>query len=419
MGRIVDCKRIGVSWATRWRWVVGLAWLWLLPAMGCAAEAIVVSPGPGDDAPALVAALDALRAQGGGDLILAAGTYEIGAELSLDGLADARILGRGEVVLRLAPARWTRTAREAKRGDSVLFVGRGDVFTPGIRIEIQGANRESRTPDGRPHRIPYVKGTIREVHADRIVLAEPLGADIATDAAVLNPMNVFDGRRDISGLTIQGLVLDLNRDAWPIAPLDHSCHSGFFFHGPYSYEQGPAGPQLEGIRIIGCTVRNAHHRGIAFYSACHSGVYDCRIENTGAEGIDFDHFVCHCAAVGNTLANCQNIELNDASECLVANNLLRDCRGGIKIWQWCQLPGLNERNLILNNRFEGCPPPLIALRAGADQNTVAGNAGTIDAGPAIVVEGAGNLLGENPIRVGAGPVTRIAPGNLQPTREGG
>ncbi len=384
--------------------------------MGCAGEAIVVSPGPGDDAPALVAALDALRGQGGGDLILAAGTYEIGAALSLDGLVGARILGRGEVVLRLAPERWTRTTREAKRGDSVLFLGRGDVFTPGLRIEIQGANRESRTPDGRPHRIPYVKGTIREVHADRIVLAEPLEAGVASDAAVLNPMNVFDGRRDISGLTIQGLVLDLNRDAWPIAPLDHSCHSGFFFHGPYSYEQGPSGSQLEGIRIIGCTVRNAHHRGIAFYSACHSGVYDCRIENTGAEGIDFDHFVRHCAAVGNTLANCQNIELNDASECLVANNLLRGCRAGIKVWQWCQLPGLNERNLILNNRFEDCPPPLIALRKGADRNTVAGNVGAVDAGPAIVVEGVGNLVGENPIRVGEGRVTQIAPENLHSGR---
>lgn len=402
----------------RWRKVVS-SWTapWLLPLACVAGEAIVVSPGPGDDAPALRAALDALRRQGGGDAILAAGTYEVGAQLSLDGLSGARIIARGEVVLRLAPGRWTRTTRAAGRGDTALFVRQGDVFSPGLRIEIQGANRESQTPDGRPHRIPYVNGTVREVQPDRIVLAEPLGADIAADAAVLHPMNIFDGRRDIRGLTIQGLVLDLNRDAWPVAPLDHSSHSGIFLHGPYSYEKGPTGPRLEGIRIIGCTVRGAHHRGIAFYSACHSGVYDCRIENTAAEGIDSDHFARHCAAVGNTLVGCQNIEINDASECLVANNLLRGCRAGIVVWQWCQLPGLNERNLILRNRFEDCPPPVIVLKEGADHNTVLGNAGAIDQGPALVVAGTGNIVGENPFHVARGPVAQIGPGNLRPAPE--
>jgi len=391
-----------------------LALLCLLPLLAAARPVIVLAPGEGDNAPAIKAALASLRQEKSGDLILTEGTYWIGAQLGLDGLTDARIVGQGEVTLRLMPQRWTRTAREAKQGDTELFLQQPEVFAPGLAIEIQGTNRETLTPDGRPHRIPYLNNTVREVLPDRIVLARPLAADVADDAPVLHPMNLFDGRRDIRNLTIQGLILDLNRESWPVVPRNHSFHSGIFLHGPYSYEKGPVGPPLEGIRIIGCTVRNAHHRGIAFYCASDCTVYGCHLENTGAEGIDFDHFVYRCAAVGNTLVNCQNLELNDASDCLVADNLLRDCRAGILVWQWCQLPGLNERNLILGNRFENCPPPLVALRQGADGNTVLGNVGTVDRGPAIVVAGTGNLIGENSFQVRQGPVLQVAPGNLQP-----
>ncbi|MDX9980626.1 MAG: right-handed parallel beta-helix repeat-containing protein [Lentisphaeria bacterium] len=391
-----------------------LALLCLLPLLAAARPVIVLAPGEGDNAPAIKAALASLRQEKGGDLILTEGTYWIGAELSLDGLVDARIVGQGEVTLRLMPQRWTRTTREAKQGDTELFLRHPEVFAPGLIVEIQGTTRETFTPDGKPHRIPYLNHTVREVLPDRIVLTKPLATDIATDAPVLHPMNLFDGRRDIRNVTIQGLVLDLNRESWPVAPLNHSHHSGIFLHGPYSYEKGPVGPPLEGIRIIGCTVRNAHHRGIAFYCARDSAVYGCHLENTGAEGIDFDHFVSRCTAVGNTLVNCQNLELNDASDCLVADNLLRDCRAGIVVWQWCQLPGLNERNFILGNRFENCPPPLVALRQRADGNTVLGNAGTVPKGPALAVDGTANLIGENAFQADQGPVLRLAPGNLQP-----
>jgi hypothetical protein len=392
---------------------LSLLLLGLLPVLAAGRPCIVLTPEEGDNAPALKTALATLRQEKGGDLILTAGVYPIGAQLSLDGLTDVRIVGQGEVTLRLMPERWTRTTQAAKEGETELFLQQPDVFAPGLAIELQGTSRESLTPDGRPHRIPYINNTVQEVLPDRIVLAKPLTTDIAADAPILHPMNLFDGRRDIRNVTIQGLVLDLNRAAWPVAPLNHSCHSGIFLHGPYSYEKGPVGPPLEGIRIIGCTVRNAHHRGIAFYCVCDSTVYGCLLEDTGAEGVDFDHFVSRCAAVNNVLVNCQNIEINDASDCLVADNLLRDCRGGIVVWQWCQLPGLNERNLILGNRFENCPPPLVALRKGADGNTVLGNAGNVRKGPALAVDGIGNLVGENSFQAEQEPVIRLAPGNLQ------
>jgi len=388
------------------------ALLFLFSLLATAQEPIVLSPVAGDNAPALRAALDVLRKQKGGVLVLNPGTYSVGAQLSLDNLADAHILGRGEAILKLLPERHTRTTKAAKTGETEILVQQADVFVPGLAIELQGAIRNTLTPEGKPHRISHITTTIKEVQADRLVLARPLTADVPAGAPVVHPMNLFDGRRNIRNLTIQNLTLDLNRDAWPVRPFNHARNSGIFLHGPYSYETGPTGPALEGVRIIDCTIKNSHHRGIAFYNVRNSGVYHCRIENTAAEGIDFDHFVTHCQAVGNTLVNCRNIELNDASDCLVSDNLLRTCRTGIVVWQWCQLPGLNERNLILRNRFEDCPPPAISLRKGADQNTVRNNSGHLAKGPAIVIDGKGNLFGENPFQVDQGDVQRIAPGNL-------
>ncbi|MBT3288533.1 MAG: right-handed parallel beta-helix repeat-containing protein [Victivallales bacterium] len=389
------------------------ALLCILSLLAAAQEPVVLSPVAGDNAPALRIALDTLRKQKGGVLVLSPGTYLIGAQLSLDNLTDAHILGRGEVILQLLPERHTRTTKAAKKGDSEILVQRADVFAPGLAIELQGAIRDTLTPEGKPHRISHLSTTIKEVQGDRLILARPLTADVPAGAPVVHPMNLFDGRRNIRNLTIQNLTLDLNRDAWPVRPFNHARNSGIFLHGPYSYETGPTGPPLEGVRIIDCTIKNSHHRGIAFYNVRNSGVYHCRIENTAAEGIDFDHFVTHCQAVGNVLVNCRNIELNDASDCLVSDNLLRTCRTGIVVWQWCQLPGLNERNLILRNRFEDCPPPAISLRKGADHSTIRNNSGRFAKGPAIVVDGKGNLIGDNPFQIEQGDVQRIAPGNLQ------
>jgi hypothetical protein len=387
-------------------------YLSLLALCSLAQDPLVLKPQDGDNAPALRQALDTLRQQKGGTLILEAGTYGIGAQLSLDGLQNARIVGRGEVILELLPELHTRTSKAAKTGDTTLFVQKPDVFAPGMSIELQGAVRESRTPSGQPHRIPYINGAVKEVNTDHLVLARPLTADIPASSPIIYAINIFDGRHDIRNVTIQNLTLDLNRDAWPVRPLNHTRHSGIFLHGPYSYEKGLVGPPLEGVGVIDCTIRNAHHRGIAFYAVRHSSIHSCRIENTGAEGIDFDHFVTHCQAVGNTLVNCQNIELNDASDCLVQGNTLRGCRTGIVVWQWCQLPDLNERNLILRNVFENAPAPAISLRTGADHNTVLGNSGEFAKGPALVVDGKANLVGGNAFSVAEGPVQRVAQGNV-------
>jgi parallel beta-helix repeat protein len=210
--------------------------------------------------------------------------------------------------------------------------------------------------------------------------------------AVFNGIVVKD---EVKNILIQNVVIDMNRAAWPVVPKNHTFHCAIIAQGNYSYETGPTAPPVEGLRIVGCKIKNTHHRGVGFYSVIHSGVYECQIENTAAEGIDFDHFSYHCEAVGNTLADCHNIELNDASHCLVARNQITRPAVGIVVWQYCKLPGLNERNLILNNEIIDSKSDGISLRQGSSQNTVQGNVVKNSAKTGILVEGENNLIVRN------------------------
>jgi len=179
--------------------------------------------------------------------------------------------------------------------------------------------------------------------------------------------------------------------------MNHTYHCAVKVSGPYSYERGPTGPAVEHFRIANCTIKNAHHRGVAFYSVCHSGVYDTRIENTAAEGIDFDHFCYHCEAVGNDLRNCRNIELNDASYCLITRNKMTRCSAGIVVWQWCKQGGLNVHNMIVGNHIVESRSDGIRCQTGADHNMISRNTVKNARGTGIVVAGVQNTIVGNAV----------------------
>jgi len=198
-----------------------------------------------------------------------------------------------------------------------------------------------------------------------------------------------------------------------LRPLNHTYHCCIFVAGPYSYAKGPTGAPVDHFRIVNCRLRNAYQRGVAFYSVIRSGVYACRIEDTEAEGIDFDHFCYDCEAVDNELINCRNLELNDASDCLISGNTLRNMGTGIVIWQWCTLPNLNVRNLILNNLILDAKGPGIQCRKGADRNTFRGNIISGAGGSGIFVEGNDNIIdGNKLLRNGQRGIHIVGEGNL-------
>lgn len=344
---------------------------------------------------AIQAAIDKAHAAGGGVVLVRAGTYTLERELDLSGKCNVAILGSPGTVLKAARQLVGTLAEDAPAGTRALAFTEARPFVPHAMLEIRHPGRTTVTPSGKKFTQPFIMSRVQRVEGATVYLASPLGFAATKGTKVTAVFNGIVVRGKASHLSLEGLTIDMNRSEWPLRPLNHTHHCALFASGPYSYEKGPTGPPVEGLRIIRCTFRNAHQRGIALYSVVHSGVYGCRIENTGAEGIDFDHFCTHCDAVDNTLDGCANIELNDASHCLVARNRIARCHVGIVVWQWCKLPGLNERNLILGNEITHARTDGIRLQAGADRNRIVGNTVRCVQRVGIQIDGIGNVATDN------------------------
>lgn len=370
-------------------------------APGKEAALMVATEGEGDfvgsTGEAIEAAAKEAHRRGGGTVRLLPGDYILHREIDLSGLRGVRLLGEEGVILKAVAQKKSTTQASADASDEFLPLEAPERFPVGGMIEIHSPGRSGTKPSGEPYQVPYIMARVAGHEEGGVRLASPLAYPVPKDATVISVFNGVVIRGDSADLQLIDLTIDLNREEWPIAPLNHTYHCGVFVSGPYGYESGPTGPPVEGLSLVGCTVRNAHHRGIGLYSAVHASIVNCRVENTDGEGIVFDHFCYHCEAVGNTLVNCRNIELNDASDCLVSHNRIESADVGIVIWQWCTQDGLNEQNLIVGNEIIGARAEGIILKPGADQNLVLGNMVQGSGKAGIVIRGDQNIISGNRI----------------------
>lgn len=363
-------------------------------ALAASSEPFVVRAGA--DADAIQQAVRKASQCGGGVVRIEAGKYTLTRALDFSNLKHIRILGSPGTVLKAGEQVMGSLAEPAEKGATCLVLEAPMALHDGEYVEIHSDGRRV-TPPGRSdsYVVPYIMGQVERAEGRTLHLTHPLRYAAPAGKRVIGVFNGIVVRGDASDITIHGVTIDMNRDAWPIAPKNHAYHCGVWAQGSYSYEKGPTGPPVNGLRIVNCTVQNAHHRGIAFYSVTNSGVYDSRIKNTSEEGIDFDHFAYHCQAVGNTVVDCRNIELNDASDCVIAHNRIERPASGIVVWQWCTQSGLNERNLILGNTILDAKNEGIRLCRNADDNLIVGNTVLRSAGVGIGVDGAGNVITGN------------------------
>ncbi len=370
-------------------------------AAPAAPHIVVAQDGSGDvngaTGAAIQQAVDRAHAQGGGVVLIRPGTYTLRRELDLSGKRNITLLGSAGAILKAAKQLIGTTAQDAPAGQAFIALTEPLAFVPNVMLEIRHPGRTTITPSGKKYTQPFVMARVARVEGRTVHLTSPLRFPVAKGKKVIAVFNGIVVRGKAARITIENLTIDMNRSQWPLRPLNHTYHCALIAGGPYSYEKGPTGPPVEGLRIVRCRIRNAHQRGIAFYSVVHSGVYRCQLEHTGAEGIDFDHFAYHCEAVGNPLDGRHNTELNDASDCLIADNRITRCHMGIVVWQWCKLPGLNERNLIIGNRITASRSDGIRLQAGADLNHVVGNVVRDVRGAGIRIEGARNVVTDNDV----------------------
>lgn len=317
---------------------------------------------------------DAIKA-GGGEVVIPPGVHTIEHGLQIKDAKNLRLVGLDmeACVLKLVPLAYAETSADAPAGSDRIAIKRMANLAPGMRLHIT-ANGETDSFTHKPK--PYILAFVKALEDHAVVLKEPLKFPVPASTLVRNEdaPNVVEIKGASEGVRIEKLTLDGGAVASDPPLSGHAQLCGVFGQGPYSYEKGPTGPKIKNVSVSRCIIQNCHGRGVALYSAEAPLVEDCTIMDTVDEAVDLDHFTTKAVVRHNHLARCGvGVELNDANDCLVSGNEVRECGTGINLWRWCKQPGLNEGSRIEGNEFINTKGDGIRIATGTANNIVQDN----------------------------------------------
>lgn len=317
---------------------------------------------------------EAIKA-GGGEIVIGAGVHTIEHGLKVKDARHLRIIAAaaGKTTLRLGPLAFAEASAAASPGEAEIKTARSQNLAAGMRLKIEADGE----PDAFTHKPrPYQLALIKTVEPARLVLDAPLKFPVpaGTHLRHEDAPNLIEIRGASDDVRIEGLILEGGRTADAPPVRGHAQLCGIFASGAYSYEKGPTGPRVKGLRVTQCTIRNFFGRGVALYSVEGSAIEDCTISDTNDEAIDLDHFTVETTVRRNEVERSHvGVELNDASDCAVEGNTFRHCQTGLNLWRWCKQPGLNERNRISGNTFTDTAGNALQIATGTAENTLTGN----------------------------------------------
>jgi hypothetical protein len=341
---------------------------------------------------------EAIKA-GSGEVIIPPGTHLITHGLVIKDAKKLRLIGydKETSILKLPPLAFAESGEAAAAGATRLSLRRSQNLAVGMMLHLEcDGEIEPFTKKPKPYQLAFVK----ELSADAVVLRDPLKFPVPAGTLIRDEHapNLIELRGTCDGVTIEKLTLDGARTPADPALRGHAQLCGIFATGPYNYEQGPTGPRVRGVRVSRCIIQNCFGRGVAFYSVEDSTVEDCTIMDCNDEAVDLDHFTQKTIVQHNHLARCNvGVELNDANDCAVLGNEVRECGTGINHWRWCKMPDLNERNRIEGNTFERTKGNAIQLATGTAHTSVINNDIRDSARNGISAQGTGTTLRDNRI----------------------
>lgn len=341
---------------------------------------------------------EAIKA-GGGEVVIPPGVHLIERGLIVKDAKKLRIVGLDaeNTVLQLPPVAYALAAGTTAAGATTIPVKTQRGFKPGMRLKIEADGElDSFTKKPKPYHLAIVKTVEKETIQIESALKFPVpdGTMIRHEDAP----NIIEIRGASEDVRIEKLTLDGGRVDGDPPIRGHTQLCAIFASGAYSYEKGPTGPKVKKLGISRCFIQNCHGRGIALYSVESAEIDDCTIRDTSDEAIDFDHFTVKSIATHNHIARCLlGVELNDATDCLVAGNEFLECSTGINLWRWCKLPGLNEGNLIVQNVFERTRGNAVQIATGTKVNTVAQNEINASGKNGIIISGEAQIVKANKI----------------------
>ncbi len=340
------------------------------------AFALLGLPAFGQDEAALQKFIDEAIAAGGGEVVIPPGEYIISKGLVIKDAKNLKLAGiDGErTVLRLAPLAYARSGSAViPAGAREIPVSKSQNLKVGEQLHIESdGDVDSFTNKPKPYHLAVLK----QVTTGKLILQEPLKHPVPANTLIrhADAPNIIQLRGACEGVLIRKLTLDGGKTAKDPALRGHAQLCGIFASGLYTYEKGPTGPPIKGLRVEDCIIQNCFGRGIILYSTEGVAVERCTIMDTHDEGLGFDHFTTKATAKNNHFARClTGIEMNDANDCVVEANEFRDSGTGIHIWRWCKMEDLNRRNIVRNNLFLRTTGNGIQLGKGTQDNEVSGN----------------------------------------------
>jgi Right handed beta helix region len=325
--------------------------------------------------PELQTFIDEAIRSGGGEVMVPPGVHEIRKGLILKDAKKVRLVGydNERSILRLPPLAYAQVDAAAKPGDQRLSIKSMNGITVGMQIQIEAdGDQDSFTHKPKPYQLATIAAVEPAALLLTAALRQPVPAGtLARDAQA---PNLIELRGACESITIDKLCLDGGRKPSDPPVRGHAQLCGVFAQSPYSYEKGPSGPLIKGLTVSRCIIQHCHGRGIALYAVDSAIIADCTIMDTTDEAIDLDHFTIKSIVRHNHIArSLVGVELNDANDCLISANEIRDCKTGIHMWQWSPQPNLNQGNRIVDNLIESIPAQAIQIQSGLKNNELIGN----------------------------------------------
>ncbi len=340
---------------------------------------------------------EAIKA-GGGEVVIPPGVHLIEHGLMVNDAKKLRIIGLDAetTILKLPPVAYALAAA-APLGATTIPVKAQRGFKPGMRLKIE-ADGEPDSFTKKPK--PFFNVIVKAVETNAIHLDAALKFPVPDGTMIRHEdaPNLIEVRGASEEVRIEKLTLDGGRAEGDPPIRGHAQLCAIFASGKYNYEKGPTGPKVKKLSISRCFIQNCHGRGVALYSVEGAEIDDCTIRDTSDEAIDFDHFTVKSIATHNHIArSLTGVELNDATDCLVAGNEFLDCGTGINLWRWCKHPGLNEGNMIVKNVFDHMRGNAVQIATGTKANTVAQNEIISPGKNGLIISGEAQTLKANKI----------------------
>lgn len=306
------------------------------------------------------AQIDRLSEAGGGEVIFAAGDYELETGFRVTRARDLRIAGSGAATTRL------HFAPEPEVRPTLIEDAR--IWSRTLRVADAGSMREGRgyqlyKADLKGDRI--LEFVVDRIEGDTLTLRAPIHfmghvKEIPAGSVVIDEINAF-ALRSSERVTIEGFEID-GRDRGDVH--GHTTYCGIYAVGVHKPR---ALPESSGLVVRGCHIHGLKGRGVCVYSMKDVLVEGNHIHGIDAQAVEIDHFAQGVVRVNTIEDAAVGVALNDAYSSIVEMNTLRDCALGVGFVKHFDDAEFNVDSSVRANLMVACGRGVHA------QNGVAGN----------------------------------------------